>query len=42
VRDIYPETVGEMMWVYINKKIPSNNAFKLKFPDLVGIYDSEG
>ncbi|MCL2412414.1 MAG: hypothetical protein FWC97_12320, partial [Treponema sp.] len=42
IRDEYPETVGEMMWVYVNKKLPARYAFKLKFPDLIGFYsDSE-
>ena len=38
IRDEYPETVSDRMWVYVNKKIPTNYCFKLKFPDLTGQY----
>jgi len=41
IRDEYPETVGQMMWVYVNKKLPARFCFKLKFPDLVGVYSGE-
>ena len=35
--DEYPDTVGDLLWVYVNKKLPSNVCFKIKFPDLVGM-----
>lgn len=35
VRDWYPETIGSILYVYVNRKLPSDMCFKIKFPHLL-------
>lgn len=36
IRDDYPEYIGSDVFVYTNKKIPTNKCFKIKYPLMLG------
>lgn len=41
VRDWYPETIGSILYVYVNRKLPSDICFKVKFPRLLDDLDED-